>query len=165
MNDDVRDEEVLKLAFEEAQRGLTYQSKVHDSFISRAQGITALNAFFATFLGREALTTESPRFLFGMSQFEILAIFCLSASILLAIIVIRPSKGWIFINSPTVLISDYYEAGLSISQTRLFLSEHTFTNFKKNEKKLLLMNRYLVGSLLLSCLQGLFWLSDLKLYS
>lgn len=160
------DDKIVDLAFSEGQKNIEYQVKVHDSFLTRAQGVIALNAFFSGIVGKDALSSRPPedQAYFGFSVWEILAISCLVISLILALWVLRPAKGWIFTTSPAVIIDDYYATDKSAEETKIILARYSLDNFQSNDLKLATLSKVLQGAFALSLAQVVLWLIDLRIY-
>lgn len=164
MHDEIRDGKILEIAYQEAARTLEYQQKLHDSLITRSSTVGTISIFIATFFGKDALQAANLKgpTLLGFSVFEALALLCLFFAVGLAVGIILPKRGWIFFSSPKSIIDQFYRGGYTIEEAYDNMAGFLEDNRKKNDEKLIKLQSDLTIALILSLIQAMFWIIDLR---
>jgi hypothetical protein len=129
-------EQIYKLAYEEAMKGVAGQDSTLTTIRKRAISLGGLSGLIATFLGKEALKSGALDKPFSCELlFGCLGITSLILSIIIIIDIIRPRDGWIFHSSARSIISQFAEGknAQTIGKTYKYLAEFGEDNYSDNE--------------------------------
>lgn len=121
----------IKLAYEEAIRGWSLQSKVLDELRSRTGVLLAATSVASAFLGSADLTRHQA---FSFWSICALVVFC--ASVGCCVLVLLPKLGWKFTNEPDSLLKLYVEDGKSIDYMYESLAKDAEEYRVENDEKL-----------------------------
>lgn len=165
-------EELPDLAFSLVSQGVAGQREDLRNLRNQASIVTAINGFSATtfsglliYLDESEYQTfiggESSVFI-GLNLQTCLAIFCFSISLILSILVMIPSKGWVFdVNGKGLLDAWSYKGDdFTLSEAKRRLVSQKQKHYVRNEELLAQSQSYLFFSLIFAVLQLLFWVMN-----
>jgi len=156
---------IYKLAFDQGLVALKSQDDDLKGVRQRSALVVTLSGLVASLFGKEALKQPSgPSTILEIGTYEWLAILCLIVIFICTILIQWPWKGWIFVNSPKSIISQFAEGckATDIATTHKCLAEFCDDNFKSNENLIQRLTMCFTVSLLLVIPQLFFWVISLK---
>jgi hypothetical protein len=120
----------LKLVYEESVRALGQQAVVLDELRTRTGVLLAAASVSSAFLGAQVLARH-PHF----SGWNIAALLSFGVVVVLCIVVLWPSGGWVFTHKIPVLLNGYVKPGKTIDYMYENLASENYDCRKNNATK------------------------------
>ncbi len=131
--------EIARLAYEEGVRGLSEQKNTLESIRGRAATNIGIVSLAASFLGPAAIDRplQSALGLF----LALSATACFVASVVLSVLVLRSSSGWVFSQSPVQILKDYNQNNPNLKLDEVYGSLARFLEESLNGNEALIVAR------------------------
>lgn len=162
-DDDDRDldAEVAELIFDQTVRALDGQERSLSAARARATAILSAASITTSFFAAVTLDNRTD---LSWATWLAIASFVFVAIASAAVLFPR-TKSWTFHPDAEILISDFYEAGWSIEDTRIRLAKFMEGWQTRNDTHLEPIWQMIATAIAFLGLEVLFWLLDLALYA